>query len=156
MIGSMFGTALRPPARSSTIGDEVFQSVIALRLLLNLTLAVALAVICPIRCQADGVCASGSEAAVEAVGCPCCPSEANETPDAPAPDDCCGGDCVCDGAVGGPKVAAVDLPTPIPGDLPAVSDVLTRLTACSLEKLDERPDAPDGATLRLLLASLVI
>lgn len=129
---------------------------IVLRLLLNLTLVVALAVVCPIRCQADGVCASGGEAAVEPAGCPCCPSEANETPDAPAPDDCCGGDCVCDGAVAGPKVATPDLPPAIPGDVPAATDELTRLTACSLETLDERPDAPDGATLRLLLASLVI
>ncbi|MGC1273765.1 MAG: hypothetical protein WBC44_08670 [Planctomycetaceae bacterium] len=127
---------------------------IALRLLLNLTLVVTLAVVCPIRCQAESVRVVTGGAAVETDGCPCCPGEATETPEAPAPDEC--SDCVCDGAVDGPKVAALELPPAIPGDLPAATDDLARLTACSLETLDERPDAPDGATLRLLLASLVI
>lgn len=129
---------------------------IALRLLLNLTLAVALAVVCPIRCQAADGCLGGGEAVAESAGCPCCPGEPTETPDSPASDDCCGGDCVCDGAVDGPKVAALELPPAFPGDFPAATDDFARLTAGSLEALDERPDAPDGVTLRLLLASLVI
>jgi hypothetical protein len=58
--------------------------------------------------------------------------------------------------VDGPKVVAVELPPTVPGDLPAATADLARLTVCSLESLDERPDAPDGATLRLRLASLVI
>ena len=124
------------------------------RLLLNLTLAVALAVVCPFRCQADAARAVADEAAVEADGCPCCPGEPAETPDAPAPGGC--SDCVCDGAVDGPKVAAVESSAAVPCDLPEAAASLDGLTACSLESLDARPDAPDGATLRLLLASLVI
>ncbi|HEX6987339.1 MAG TPA: hypothetical protein VF170_18320 [Planctomycetaceae bacterium] len=127
---------------------------IALRLLLNLTLVVALAAVCPIRCQADAARAIGV-AAVECDGCPCCPVEDSEAPEAPAPDECA--DCVCDGAVDGPRVAAVECSAALPGDLPASrpGDPV-RLAAGSLESLDARPDAPDGATLRLLLASLVI
>lgn len=128
---------------------------IALRLLLNLTLVVALAVVCPIRCQAVAVRAIAGEAAVETAGCPCCHDEPAQTPVAPSSDGC--SDCVCKGAVDGPKVAAVDVTAPSPGDLPVMTaGELTRLAASSLESVDARPDAPDGATLRLLLASLVI
>jgi hypothetical protein len=77
-------------------------------------------------------------------------------PDAPAPDDCCGGNCVCDGAVDGPRIATPELAPALAGDLPVLTDDPARLTACSLETLDERPNAPDGTALRLLLASLVI
>lgn len=128
---------------------------IVFRLLLNLTLAVALAVVCPIRCQADVARVIGGEAVCDSDGCPCCPGETTETPEAPAPDECA--DCVCDGAVDGPRVAAVELPSAVPADLPAVTaDGLAALAGCPLESLDARPDAPDGATLRLLLASLLI
>ena len=125
---------------------------IAVRLLLNLTLAVALAVVCPFRCQADAARAVAGEAAVEADGCPCCPGEPAESPEAPCPDDCA--DCVCEGAVDGPRVAAVELPRVVPADLLAIT--ADGLAGCSAESLDARPDARDGATLRLLLASLLI
>lgn len=126
----------------------------ALRLLLNLTLAVAMAAVCPIRCQAETARAMGT-VAVEADACQCCHGEPSETPEAPRPDECA--DCVCDGALDGPRAATVDCSAALPGDLPVASlGNLTRLAACSLGSADARPGAPDGATLRLLIASLVI
>jgi hypothetical protein len=129
--------------------------VAALRLLLCSTLVAALAVICPLRCQVDAVRATAGEVAVESSACPCCPSEPTEAPDPPCPDDCT--DCVCKGAVDGPRVAVVELPPGVPGDLPATTaDSLALSAGCLVQAIDARPDAPNGATLRLLLASLVI
>ena len=124
------------------------------RLLLSLSLVFALTVICPIRCQADAARALGG-ATAESEGCPCCPSEGEDNgPGEPIGEDCI--DCVCDGAVDGPKVPAVELPPALPGDLPAATASVGRLSACASECPDGRPDAPDGAKLRLLMGSLVV
>lgn len=123
------------------------------RLLLSLSLVVALAVICPIRCQADAVRALGGTI-VEEEGCPCCSGEGSRTPEAPVDEPC--SDCVCDGAVDGPRVETVDLSGAMPGvrALGTARPVLP--TGCECDAVDARPDAPDGAILRLLMASLVI
>jgi hypothetical protein len=130
--------------------------VTALRLLLNLTLVVAVAVICPIRCHAAGG-GVADQASVEPSGCSCCHQESSELPVAPVGDDCCGGDCICDGAVDGPRVAAIDLPSLAPNDAP-LADLRAAVASNDsvAAALDAPPDAPDGATMRVLLASWLI
>ena len=126
----------------------------AFRLLLNLTLAIALAIVCPFRCQAEAARMLGDEAAVETAHCPCCPHSPAETPEAPSSDDC--SDCICHGAVDGPRVAVVECSAPPPSELmAAVADVALPVVGSPTLR-QARPDAPDGATLRLLFASLVI
>jgi hypothetical protein len=59
--------------------------------------------------------------------------------------------------VDGPKAVAVEVSAPAPGDVPAtVVRGLARLSDPSCGSLAARPDLPDGMTLRLLIASLVI
>jgi len=127
----------------------------ALRVLLNLALAIALAVICPIRCQASEIVANPPS--VESSGCSCCPRHAAEAPVAPDGDDCCDGDCICDGAVDSPRVAAVDLPSIVPDDtlISSAAEIAGRLVGLDSAP-DAPPDAPDGATLRVWLASWLI